>query len=174
MVSRSSDTNRTRNVFVAGIVLGVLAVLLLKAVTPNNDSSADLQQINERLAGIERQLQTPTPAPASSDKPSGNVSISQINKSPTTFLDQTVEVTGKVSSKHEGVGFILVDQDGTFLWVHTKDKLPAATATVKGKVTQLKDQLAGWKNETGWPADDSALTAKLRDEKVFLEAESVS
>jgi hypothetical protein len=72
------------------------------------------------------------------------------------------------------VGFILVDADGSFLWVHTNANIPKQTATVKGKITKLTDQLSQWKNEPGWPADDTTLTSRLREEVIFVEAEDVS
>mgnify|MGYP001272748523 CR=1 FL=1 len=93
---------------------------------------------------------------------------------PSQFTVQTVTLTCNLQSPTEGVGFLLVDGDGTYLWVHTKSKIPTGTATVKGKVEELKDQLSQWKNEPGWPDNDTALTGKLREEKIFIEAESVS
>lgn len=171
----TSASDRLRNVFIAGIVLGLIAAWILSALFGGkDDSAAELQKVNQRLDAIEQKLATPSAAPVSSSSQANDVSISAINKNPRNFIGQSVDLTGKVTSANEGVGFVLTAPDGTFLWVHTKSKLPTGSASVKGKVTELKDQLATWKNESGWPADDSALTAKLRDEKVFIEADSVS
>ncbi|MSU76237.1 hypothetical protein EXS54_02075 [Patescibacteria group bacterium] len=170
-----SRSTQTRNVLLIGIVVGAVAALLLSTLVRGQTvTKGDLNQINDRLGAIETKLATPSPKPSSSESPlPGSVTITQINKNVSDYIGKTVEVSGKVQSPHQGVGFILVDTDGTFLWVHTKDKIPTGTATVKGTVEQLKDQLAQWKNETGWPDNDSTLTAKLRDEKAFIEAESV-
>lgn len=172
----TSPPSRYRNVFLAGIVIGVVVTLILSALSSSGGvSKDDISKINDRLGAIEQKLVTPTPAPVSFASPApGAQTISVINKDPKGAIGQTVELTGKVSNAHQGVGFTVVDADGSFLWVHTHDKLPATTATVKGTVTELKDQLAQWKNETGWPADDSALTTKLRNEKIFVEGTSVS
>lgn len=175
-VTPTAAPNRLRNVFIAGIVIGIVGSFLFSLILPNsNVSSADIKKVNDRLDVIEAKLTTPTPTPVASSAPdAASATISKINKNPTTFIGQTVSVSGKMNSAHQGVGFIALDNDGTFLWVHFKDKLPTGTVTVKGKVTELKDQITQWKTETGWPADDSALTARLRDEKVFIEADSVS
>ena len=173
-VHHSSNPNRIRNVFLTGIGAGLVLAFLFSALTPDSGvSSKDIDGINQRLDTIERKLATPSPLPQSSASPSSSVTISQINKEPRSYIDQEVTLTGKINSPYQGTGFILVDTDGSFLWIHFKDKLPTSSATVKGKVTELKDQISQWKTETGWPADDSTLTAKLRDEKVFLEATEV-
>lgn len=175
-IQRSSiQPNRFRNVFGAGVVIGVLLTLILGSFGSNEGSADnDLKQINERLGAIEQKLVTPTPQPATSTAAPGVATISSINKNFREQVGKSVELTGKVSNAHQGVGFTLVDADGSFLWVHTKDKVPTGNATVKGTVTELKDQLAQWKNEPGWPAEDATLTTKLRDEKVFIEAQSVT
>ncbi len=174
-VPRASSQNRLRNVFIAGIVIGVFATLILSALfgSKGSVSKADLDQVGDRLSAIEQKLTTPTPAPVPSGAP-GSVTVSSINKEPKEQTGKEVTVTGKVSNAHQGVGFTLVDADGSFLWIHTRDKIPGETATVKGTVTELKDQLAQWKNESGWPADDAALTTKLRNEKIFVEGSSLS
>ena len=174
-VHHASNPNRIRNVFLTGIGVGLVLAFLISLMIPNSDVSArDIDDINQRLDGIERKLATPSPAPFSSASPAANsVTVAQINKEPSAYLDKEVTLTGKINSPHQGTGFILVDTDGSFLWVHFKDKLPTSSATVKGKIVELKDQLTQWKSEPGWPADDSTLTAKLRDEKVFLEATEV-
>lgn len=175
-VPRSSmQSNRTRNVFGAGLALGVILTLILTSLGGDEGVSRnDIERINERLGAIDQKLQTPAPAAASATSAPGAVTISSINKNFREQIGKSVELTGKVSNAHQGVGFTLVDTDGSFLWVHTKDKIPSGNATVKGTVTELKDQLAQWKNEPGWPAEDATLTTKLRDEKVFLEALSVT
>lgn len=164
-----------RNVLLIGIAIGAVAALILSAVVRGDSvSKRDLNDITDRLAAIETKLATPTPTPRPSNMATpGSVTVSQINDNPTTYTGQDVALTGKVSSAHQGVGFALLDPNGTFVWVHTKDQIPTGNATVKGKVTALKDQLSQWKNEPGWPDNDAALTAKLRDEKVFIEASSV-
>jgi hypothetical protein len=169
-----SGQSQARNVLLIGIVIGAIAALILSALIGGDSmGKKDLNEINDRLAAIEAKLQTQTPKSEASSSPAGSVTVAQINESPDKYVGQTVELSGKVSSPHQGVGFVLNDPNGTFIWVHTKDKIPTGTATVKGKVTQLKEQLAQWKNEEGWPENDATLTAKLREEKVFLEAESV-
>lgn len=169
-----SNQSQTRNVLLIGIVIGAIAALILSAVVRGDSvGKKDLNDINDRLAAIEAKLETPTPAPQASSAPAGSVTVAQLNDNPDQYVGQTVELTGKVSSPHQGVGFVLNDPNGTFVWVHTKDKIPSGTATVKGKVTELKEQLNQWKNEEGWPENDATLTAKLREEKVFIEAESV-
>ena len=174
-VHHSTNPNRIRNVFLIGIGVGLVVAFLFSALTPNSAvSGEDIDRVNERLDAIERKLVTPTPLAQSSSEPTtGSATVAQINKDPSSFIDKEVTLTGKINSPHQGVGFILVDTDGSFVWVHFKDKLPSSSATVKGKVVELKDQLAQWKTEPGWPADDTTLTAKLRDEKVFVEATSV-
>lgn len=173
---RSTNPNRNRTIFLSGLAGGIIVSLLFSALTPNSAvSGKDIEQLDQRLAGIEKKLETPSPLPQNSASPSADgVKISAVNKDPKSFVGQTVELKGKVSSSYEGVGFVIVDTDGTFLWVHFKGKLPTGTATAKGKVTELTDQLTQWKNEPGWPDNDATLTAKLREEKVFVEAESVS
>jgi hypothetical protein len=176
-VPRTTGPNRTRNLFLIGLVAGFVIAAIIGALRPRaaGVSDTDIGKINDRLSAIEQKLTTPTPAPASSSSPSlTDQTIAGLNKDPKSHVDQTVTVTGKVNSAHQGVGFILVDNDGSFLWIHTHDKIPSAKATVHGKIQSLTDQLAQWKNESGWAADDSSLTAKLRDEKIFLEADSVS
>lgn len=170
-----SNPSQMRNVLLIGIVIGAVVALILSAVVRGDSvGKRDLNDINDRLAAIESKLATPTPAPKSSNSPaSGSVSVAQVNENPDTYVGQTVELSGKVSSPHQGVGFVLMDPNGTFIWVHTKDKIPSGTARATGKVTLLKEQLSQWKNEDGWPENDATLTAKLREEKVFLEAESV-
>ena len=152
--------------------------MLLAALTPDNAvSKKDFERVESRLAGIEQKLSTPSPTPQPSPDASpgpGSVKITSVNRDAKTFTGQTVELRGRVTTPYEGVGFAIADTDGTFLWVHFKGKLPAGNATVKGKVTELTDQVAQWKNEAGWPDNDANLTAKLRDEKIFVEAESVS
>lgn len=172
----ASNPNRLRNVFLAGIAVGLVAAFILSLLMPDAQvKSADIERLEGRLDTIEKKLATPTPHPSSSASPSASsVTISQLNKTPATYVGQEVTLTGKVSSPHQGVGFVLVDTDGTFLWVRTKDKIPTGNATVKGKVEELKDQINTWKTEQGWPDNDAALTAKLRDEKIFIEASSVS
>lgn len=170
-----SRSSQGRNLLLIGIVVGAIAALLLSSLVRGQTvTKGDLDDINDRLATIEDRLATPTPQPVASGSPlASSVTISQINKNPDQFIGQTVELQGKVQSPYQGVGFVLVDADGSFLWVHTKDKIPSGTATVKGKVEQLRDQLAQWKDEPGWPDNDTTLTAKLREEKAFIEAESV-
>lgn len=169
-----SRSPQSRNLFLIGIAVGAIAALLLSSLVRGQTvTKSDLDQVNDRLTAIESKLATPTPQPSPSGSPGSSVTISQINKNPTQYIGQTVELQGKVQSPYQGVGFVLVDADGSFLWVHTKDKIPSGTAAVKGKVEQLKDQLAQWKNEPGWPDNDTTLTAKLREEKAFIEAESV-
>lgn len=170
-----SRSSQTRNILLIGIVVGAVAALLLSTLVRGQTvTKGDLNEINDRLGAIEAKLATPSPKPSSSESPGlGSATISQINKDISDYVGKTVEVQGKVQSPHQGVGFILVDADGSFLWVHTKDKIPTATATVKGTVEELKDQLTQWKNEPGWPDNDTTLTAKLRNEKAFIEAESV-
>lgn len=174
-VPRTSTPNRARNIFIAGLVLGFIVALLLGVMRPKTAGVAktDLDQINDRLGAIEQRLTTPTPEPSASANP-GELTISAINKDTKSAIEKKVTVTGKVTNPTEGVGFMLVDTDGSFVWVHTAAKIPASKATVQGKVVILADQLAQWKNEKGWPADDATLTAKLRNEKVFIEAENVS
>jgi gas vesicle protein len=177
MALNPSPTNphQLRNILLIGIVIGAVAALILSAVVRGDSvGKKDLNDINDRLAAIEAKLATPSPTPQPSGSPiAGSVTVSQINQDPNTYVGQTVDLTGKVSSAHQGVGFALLDPDGTFLWVHTNQKIPTGNATVKGKITALKDQLSQWKNEQGWPANDAALTAKLREEKAFIEADSV-
>lgn len=170
-----SNSNQMRNVLLIGVVIGAVAALILSAVVRGDSvSKRDLNDITDRLAAIEAKLATPTPTPRPSNAATpGTVTVSQINNNPTSYIGQDVDLTGKVSSAHQGTGFALLDPNGTFVWVHTKDQIPSGNATVKGKVTALKDQLSQWKNEQGWPDNDAALTAKLRDEKVFIEASSV-
>lgn len=169
-----SNQSQARNVLLIGIVIGAIAALILSALVRGDSvGKKDLEDINNRLAAIESKLETPSPLPQASSTPSGSVTVAQINDDPTKYVGQTVELSGKVTSPHQGVGFVLNDPNGTFIWVHTKDKIPSGTATVKGKVTQLKEQLNQWKNEEGWPENDATLTAKLREEQVFLEAESL-
>lgn len=175
-VTPTSNPHRLRNVFLIGVGSGIVVALILGAIFGGGDkvSRRDIDRIDKRLSAIEQKLATPTPQPSVSASPKVALTVGQINKDPKSFTDQTVELTGKVSSPHQGVGFVLQDTDGTFLWVHTHDKIPTGNASVKGKITELKDQLSQWKNEPGWPDNDSALTAKLRDEKVFVEAENVT
>ena len=169
-----SNQSQTRNVLLIGIVIGAIVALILSAVVRGDSiGKRDLNDINDRLAAIEAKLETPSPLPQASSAPAGTVTVAQINENPDQYVGQTVELTGKVSSPHQGVGFVLMDPNGTFVWVHTAAKIPSGNATVKGKVTQLKEQLNQWKDEDGWPENDATLTAKLREEKVFLEAESV-
>lgn len=178
--SRNAGTNpnRYRNVFITGLVLGIIATILLKALFGEAGvKQSDIADINTRLESIDQKISaTPTPAPISAATAAGTsaVTISSINKDPQAHVGKEVTVSGKVTNAFQGVGFIMVDTDGSFFWVHTKDKIPAATATVKGTVNELKDQIAQWKTEPGWPADDSNLTTKLRTEKIFVEASSVS
>ncbi|MDP4000255.1 MAG: hypothetical protein Q8Q11_02380 [bacterium] len=170
----NQSPNRIRNAFLMGIGFGVVAALILGALIRGNAASADdLKGVEERLTAIEEKLATPTPAP----KPSAaaeSLTLSAVNESSEKYIGKTVELSGKVSSEHQGVGFILVDADGSYLWVHTNANIPESTATVKGKVVKLTDQLAEWKNETGWPANDTTLTSRLREEVIFVEAEDVS
>lgn len=176
-VAHSTNPHRLRNVFLVGIVVGAIGTLMLGSLRPGSEvTKRDVQKIDDRLAAIEKKL-SPSPSPISVASPGPDgLTIAQINKEkdPKIFVDRTVELSGKVSSVHSGVGFILVDTDGTFIWVHYKGKIPSNTATAKGKIVELKDQIAQWKNEPGWPDNDSALTAKLREEKIFLEAENVT
>ncbi|MDP9211762.1 MAG: hypothetical protein M3N59_00600 [bacterium] len=166
--------NRIRNAFLIGAGFGIVGALLLGALIRGDAaSSGDLQRVEERLAGIEERLATPEPTPEPSAAPE-SLTISGVNEDPDAYVGQTVELTGKVSSEHEGVGFILVDADGSFLWVHTDAEIPSGTATVKGTVTELEDQLATWKNEPGWPENDTTLSSRLREETIFIEAEDVS
>ena len=176
-ISPASQPNRLRNVFITGIVVGIVFSFLVSLLTPDAAVSGDdLKKVEDRLAAIETKLETPAPAPASSAAPNAaTLTLAALNKDYKTYVGQDVTLTGKLNSAHQGVGFILADTDGSFVWVHTKDQLPAGpNVTVKGKVTELKDQLATWKTETGWPADDATLTAKLRDEKIFIEGSSVN
>lgn len=175
-LSPTSAPNRLRNVFITGIVVGIVFSFIVSLIIPDPQvSSEDISKVNDRLSAIEDKLKTPTPAPAASGNPGSSLTVSALNKDFKSYIGQEVTVTGKLSSPHQGVGFVLADSDGTFLWVHTKDQLPSGpNVTVKGKVTELKDQLATWKTESGWPADDATLTAKLRDEKIFIEAVSVN
>jgi hypothetical protein len=174
-VSPISNQNRLRNVFITGIVVGIVFSWIISLITPDAAvSSEDLKKVDDRLSAIETKLQAPTPAPQASAATSA-LTLSALNKDYKTYIGQEVTVTGKINSPHQGVGFILIDSDGSFVWVHTKEQLPSGpTVTVKGKVEELKDQIAGWKNETGWPADDATLTAKLREEKIFIEGSSVN
>lgn len=170
----NQSPNRIRNAFLMGIGLGAVAALILGALVRGGAASADdLKGVEERLAAIEEKLATPTPAPEPSAA-AESLTLSQVNESPEDYIGQTVELSGKVSSEHQGVGFILVDADGTYLWVHTNDNIPEQTATVKGTVTKLEDQLSEWKTEPGWPDDDTTLTSRLREEVIFIEAEDVS
>lgn len=174
---RSTSPNQRRPIFLAGLAGGVVLCLLVAALTPDSGVSAkDLERVESRLAGIEQKLTTPTPSaqPSAEVSPGAGVKISAINKDPTSFIGQTVELQGRINSPYEGIGFAVVDTDGTFLWVRTKGKLPTGTAKVRGKISELTDQVAQWKNEPGWPENDANLTAKLREEKIFIEAESVS
>ncbi len=173
-VSRSSAPNRFRNVFFLGVAIGLVVAVIANLLLPNGDvSKKDITAITDRLSAIEAKLATPTPAPAASASPQAAVSVAAINAKPNDFTDKVVDVTGKVNSPHQGVGFILVDSDGSFLWVHSKDKIPTGAVTVHGKVSKLTDQLSQWKNEPGWPEDDSALTAKLKNEKIYIETVGV-
>ncbi len=166
--------NRIRNAFLIGAGVGAVAALLLGTLIRGGAaSSSDLERVEERLAAIEERLATPEPTPTPSAAPQ-SLTISALNESPESHIGEEVELTGKVSSDHQGVGFVLVDADGSFLWVHTDAKIPSGSATVKGRVTELKDQLALWKNEDGWPDDDTTLTSKLREETIFIEAADVS
>lgn len=175
-VNPSANPNRLRNVFFVGVAVGAIGMLLIVLIKPSSGvSKQDIDRLDERLAKIEKKLSEPTPTPQVSASPKvGGQAVSAINKNPKDYIDKTVEVSGKVNSAHQGVGFILVDTDGTFVWIHYKGKIPSGSATVKGKVVELKDQLSQWKNESGWPDNDAELTAKLRDEKVFIEADAVS
>lgn len=175
-LSPASQPNRLRNVFITGIVVGIVFSFLVSLITPDAAVSGDdLKRVEDRLSAIESKLETPAPAPASSSAPGASLTLAALNKEYRTYVGQDVTLTGKLNSAYQGVGFILADSDGSFVWVHTKDQLPAGpNVTVKGKVTELKDQLATWKTEPGWPADDATLTAKLRDEKIFIEASSVN
>jgi hypothetical protein len=175
-VSPISNQNRLRNVFITGIVVGIVFSFFVSLLMPDAAvSSDDLKKVEDRLSAIEAKLQTPTPAPQASSAAQASLTLAALNKNYKDYIGQEVTLTGKINSPHQGVGFILIDSDGSFVWVHTKDQLPSGpTVTVKGKVEELKDQIATWKTETGWPADDATLTAKLRDEKIFVEASSVN
>ncbi|HEY8108636.1 MAG TPA: hypothetical protein VIF43_01350 [Patescibacteria group bacterium] len=170
----NQSPNRIRNAFLLGAGVGVVIALVLGALIRGGAASADdLKGVEERLTAIEEKLATPTPVPKASAAPE-SLTLSAINESPEKHIGQTVELSGKVSSEHQGVGFILVDADGSYLWVHTNANIPEGTATVKGKVVKLEDQLAEWKSEPGWPDDDTTLTSRLREEVIFVEAEDVS
>jgi len=181
-VSHSANPHRFRNVFFIGVAGGVVLALVIGAILPGGGvSKNDVNKINDRLSAIEQKITPSSPQPAvtvsgggASQPGTGTVTVSVLNKDPNSYLDKTISATGKVSNSHEGVGFFLTDTDGTYVWVHFKGKLPAGSATVKGKATAFKDQLTQWKTENGWPADDATLTAKLRGEKIFIEAETVS
>lgn len=175
-VSPVNNQNRIRNVFISGIVVGIVFSFVVSLIMPDAAvSSEDIEKVNDRLSAIEAKLQTPTPAPQASASTQSTVTLSELNKNAKQYAGQEVTLTGKINSPHQGVGFILIDSDGSFVWVHTKEQLPSGpTVTVKGKVEELKDQIATWKTESGWPADDATLTAKLRDEKIFVEASSVN
>src|SRR5438105_2656927 len=116
-VPRSTNPNRTRNVFLIGLIIGAVLILLINAIRPKTAGAtkSDINQINNKLSALEQRLATPTPQASASPSVSGPT-ISQINKDPTGNTDKTVEVTGKVNSPHQGVGFIIVDTDGTYLW----------------------------------------------------------
>ena len=170
----NQSPNRIRNAFLMGIGFGVVAALILGALIQGGAASADdLKGVEQRLAAIEEKLATPKPTPRPSGVPK-SLTISAVNEAPEKHIGQTVELSGKVSADHQGVGFILVDADGSYLWIHTNANLPEGTATVKGKIVKLTDQLADWKNEPGWPDNDTTLTARLREEVIFIEAEDVS
>lgn len=170
----NQSPNRIRNAFLLGLGFGVVAALVVAALVRGNAASADdLKGVEERLTAIEEKLATPTPAPKATAA-AESLTLSTVNESPEKYIGQTVELSGKVSSEHQGVGFILVDADGSYLWIHTNANVPEGTATVKGKVTKLTGQLAEWKNEPGWPDDDTTLTSRLREEVIFIEAEDVS
>jgi hypothetical protein len=172
--ARYSSSNRVRNVFIAGIVAGLVLSWIIGAIIPNGSSSEkDLQKINDRLSAIEQKLATPTPAPQVDSAAQPSTTVSGINKSPAQFIDKNVEVVGKITNPVQGVGFFLQDQDGTYIWVRWKESVPSSSASVRGKIVEFKDQLATWKTEQNWPDNDSSLTAKLKGEKVYLEADSV-
>lgn len=171
-----SDSTRQRNILVVGIVLGIILSLIVGALLPKSAvSKQDIDDLNGRLDSIEQKLSSPVATPQASGSPDpGELSLTELNKEPKAKVGQVVTVTGKVTNAYQGVGAIVSAADGTFVWVHTNAQLPSGTVTVKGTVNELKDQIATWKNEQGWPEDDSALTAKLRDEKIFVEAESIT
>lgn len=173
-----SAPNRQRNILIVGIVLGIILSLVVGALRPGSAvSKQDITELNDRLDNIEQKLTSPPPSPqasASGSPEPGLLTLTQLNKEPQEKVGQVVTVTGKVTNAYQGVGAIVSAADGTFVWVHTNSQLPSGTVTVKGTVNELKDQIATWKNEQGWPDDDSALTAKLRDEKIFIEAESIT
>ena len=173
-ISHSTNPNRSRNIFIGGIIVGIIATLIVSGLASGSSvSKSDIDKVNQRLDAIDQKLNaTPTPAPAATA--ASGVTISSLNKDPLSHAGQSVSVTGQVSMPYPGIGFVVSDTDGSFFWVHTKDKIPSGTVTVKGTITQLKDQLTTWKNDPNWPADDTALTTKLRNEKVFIEAQSVS
>ena len=173
--SRDNRDNRPRNIFLAGIALGLLAAVIIAALRPDPAvSKADLDQVSERLAAIETKL-TAAPTPVTSASPSASgEGIAALNKDPGGQLGKSVTLTGKVSSAAQGTGFILTDTDGSFVWVHTKERIPSDNATVTGTVVELNDQIAQWKNEPGWPDNDANLTARLREEKVFVEGATVN
>src|SRR5688572_27998775 len=99
-VSPSTGPNRLRNVFITGIVVGIIFSFIVSLIMPNAEvSSADIEKLNDRLSAIEDKLKTPTPAPQASA--SATLTVSALNKDYKNYLDQEVTLTGKLNSPHQ-------------------------------------------------------------------------
>lgn len=161
------NTGSTIFAFIIGVLAG--GTLLYAILLGTN-------QVNPE--GVKEIVQSPFPQIGGSPQPTSRIAQEsrkeQLERLRERLFEEGINVNARVDNTFPGMGFIMVDGQGTRLFVRWEGlQLPerGQAVSVKGTVARLSNKFAQLKSD---PDMTPELEGFLNDQSIFVEAQEVS